>query len=60
MPKFKNESEEANWWASRAGHESVKRKSAEAKAQWIRFKGSRLVAKLNPKATATVAIRVTL
>jgi hypothetical protein len=30
MPKFKNESEEADWWASPAGRAYVKRKSAEA------------------------------
>jgi hypothetical protein len=28
LPKFKSETEEADWWASRAGREYVKRKSA--------------------------------
>jgi hypothetical protein len=33
MPKFKSESEEADWWASRAGRDYVKQKSAEAQSK---------------------------
>jgi predicted DNA binding CopG/RHH family protein len=58
MPKFKNESEEADWWASRAGREYLQRKSAEAKTQGTRFKGSSLVAELNPKGSVQIAIRL--
>ena len=58
MPKFKNESDEADWWASRAGREYVSRKSAEAAARGIRFKGSRLVAAMNRKRSVQIAIRL--
>jgi CopG antitoxin of type II toxin-antitoxin system len=58
MPKFKNESEEADWWASRAGREYVRRKSAEAKARGVSFKGSALVAELNQKRSVQIAIRL--
>jgi hypothetical protein len=47
MPKFKSESEEADWWASPAGRAYVKRKSAEARSKGTKTVGSRLVAMLN-------------
>jgi predicted DNA binding CopG/RHH family protein len=53
MPKFKNQSEEADWWASRAGRDYVKRKSSGLKAT-----GSNLVAKLNKKSSIQIAIRL--
>jgi predicted DNA binding CopG/RHH family protein len=58
MPKFKNEGEEANWWASRVGRAYVKRKSAEAKSRGIETKGSNLVRKLNEKSSVQIAIRL--
>jgi len=58
MPKFKNESEEANWWASRAGRAYVKQKSAEAKSRDIETKGSNLVRKLNETSSVQIAIRL--
>ena len=58
MPKFKSEGEEADWWASRAGREFLKRKSAEAKATGIVTRGSRLVDKLNRKHSVQIAIRL--
>jgi predicted DNA binding CopG/RHH family protein len=60
MPKFKNESEEADWWASRVGREYVKRKSAQAKARGVRFKGSRLVSELNRRRSVQIAIRLSV
>lgn len=54
MPKFKSESEEADWWASRAGREYVKQKSAGAKST----RGSSLVEKLNKKRSVQIAIRL--
>ena len=51
MPKFKNESEEADWWASPAGRDYVKSKSVEAQSKGIRVAGSRLVARLNRKSS---------
>jgi hypothetical protein len=58
MPKFKNESEEADWWTSPAGHDYVKRKSAEAQSKGIGVTGSSLVAKLNRKSSVQIAIRL--
>jgi predicted DNA binding CopG/RHH family protein len=58
MPKFKNESDEADWWASPAGRDYVKRKSAEAQSNEIRVTGSSLVAKLNRKSSVQIAIRL--
>src|SRR5271169_6291725 len=58
MPRFTNESEEATWWASRAGRDYVKRKSAEAQSKGIRVAGSSLVAKLNRKSSVQIAIRL--
>jgi hypothetical protein len=43
MPKFVNEGEEADWWASRQGREFVKRKSAGRLEKGSGPKGSRLV-----------------
>src|ERR1022692_1600381 len=58
MPKFRSESEEADWWASPAGRDYVKRKSAEAQSKGIGVTGSNLVAKLNRKSSVQIAIRL--
>jgi hypothetical protein len=58
MPKFKSESEEADWWASRAGRDYVKQRSAGAQSRGIRARGSSLVAKLNKKSSVQIAIRL--
>ena len=58
MPKFRSESEEADWWASPAGRDYVKRKSAEAQSKGIGVTGSSLVAKLNRKSSVQIAIRL--
>ncbi len=58
MTKFKNESEEADWWASRAGRKYLKRKSAQARARGVKFKGSALVAELNRRGSVQIAIRL--
>ena len=54
MPEFKNESEEADWWASPVGREYVKQKSGNTRAR----KGSSLVAALNKKSSVQIAIRL--
>jgi predicted DNA binding CopG/RHH family protein len=56
--KFKNESEEANWWASREGREYVKQKSADAQSEGNRARGSSLVAKMNQKSSVQIALRL--
>jgi hypothetical protein len=49
FPKFKNESQEADWWASREGREFVKERSAAARKAGTKFAGSPLVAALRKK-----------
>ena len=56
--KFKNEGEEADWWASRAGREYVKQKSADAQSEGNKARGSSLVAKMNRKTSVQIAIRL--
>ncbi len=58
MPKFRNESEEADWWASPEGRAYVQKKAKEAKAKGIKFSGSPLVARLNEKSTTQIALRL--
>ena len=58
VPKFKNESHEADWWASKPGRDFVKQRSVSAKSKGIETKGSRLVAKLNKKRSVQIAIRL--
>lgn len=58
MPKFKNEAEEADWWASPAGRAYVKRKSAAARSKGTSATGSSLVVKLNKRASVQIAIRL--
>jgi predicted DNA binding CopG/RHH family protein len=58
MPKFKSESEEADWWASPAGRAYVKQKSAESQRKKTKATGSSLVAKVNKKPSLQIAIRL--
>ena len=60
IPRFKNESAEADWWASPAGRAYVRRKSTEAKARGLVLKGSRLVAALNANKPRSVQIALRL
>ena len=58
IPKFRSESDEADWWASPAGRAFVKQKSAEAQSKRIKAGGSPLVAMLNKKRSVQIAIRL--
>jgi predicted DNA binding CopG/RHH family protein len=58
IPKFKNESDEADWWASREGRDYVKRRSADAKSRATKAAGSHLVAKIAKQSTIQIAIRL--
>jgi predicted DNA binding CopG/RHH family protein len=58
MPKFKNESEEADWWASRAGRAYVEQKFADHQSSGTKPRGSSLVAKMNQKSSVQIAIRL--
>ena len=58
MPKFVNEGEEADWWASRPGREFLKQRSAEPLKKGSAPKGSRLVGQLNRTASVQIALRL--
>jgi hypothetical protein len=58
IPKFKNESEEADWWASPVGRAYVKQRSAEAQPKGAKASGSSLVAKLSSRSSIQIAIRL--
>jgi hypothetical protein len=58
IPKFKNESEEADWWSSPAGKAWVKRRSAAAKSQGTKLRGSSLLAGINRMSTVQIAILI--
>ena len=58
IPQFRDEAEEASWWASRPGREFVKQKAAEARKKGIIPKGSRLVGQLNRTSSVQIALRL--
>ena len=58
MPKFVNEAQEADWWASREGREFVKQKSAGTGKKGAAPRGSRLVGRLNKVASVQIALRL--
>jgi predicted DNA binding CopG/RHH family protein len=58
MPVFKNENDEADWWASGEGRSFVKQKSAERANKEKKSKGSLLVARLNKTASVQIALRL--
>jgi CopG antitoxin of type II toxin-antitoxin system len=58
MPKFLNEGEEADWWASRQGRDFVKQKSAGPPKKGSAQKGSRLVGQLNRTTSVQIALRL--
>lgn len=57
IPKFTNESAEADWWASRQGREFVKRNAAVAAGKSAP-RGSNLVRRLSPSRSIQIAIRL--
>ena len=52
MPKFVNEAQEADWWASREGREFVKQKKGGPP------RGSSLVGQLNKVPSVQIALRL--
>lgn len=58
VPKFSNESDEADWWASPEGREFVRTQASRARAAGETVKGSPLATKLNGGATVQIALRV--
>ncbi|MBV8895265.1 MAG: hypothetical protein JO051_02055 [Acidobacteriaceae bacterium] len=57
IPRFASEGDEADWWASRAGRNFVKQKSA-LRSSGDKGKGSDLVRSLNRKRTTQIALRL--
>ena len=55
MPKIVTEAQEADWWASRAGREFVRQKSAGIGKKRGAPRGSRLVGQLNKAASVQIA-----
>lgn len=58
MPKFVNEAQEADWWASREGGEFVKQKTAGTRKKGGAPSGSRLVGQLSKVASVQIALRL--
>jgi hypothetical protein len=58
MPKFVNEAQAADWWASREGREFVKQKTAGTGKKGGVPRGSRLVGQLNKVASVQIALRL--
>jgi hypothetical protein len=57
IPKFTDEGEEADWWASREGREVVKQNAGPAK-KGVSAKGSHLVEKINRTTSVQIALRL--
>lgn len=55
MPKFRNEDEEALWWATAEGRDFLRRQSAGSASKQ---KGSALVASLSGKQSVQIALRL--
>jgi hypothetical protein len=58
MPKFVNEAQEADWWASREGRQFVKQKAAGTGKKGGVRRGSGLVGQLNKVAGVQIALRL--
>jgi hypothetical protein len=58
MPKFSNEGQEADWWASRDGRRLVKQKAAGTGKKGDAPKGSGLVGQLTKVPSVQIALRL--
>jgi hypothetical protein len=58
VPKFANEGEEADWWASSQGRRFVKQKSTGAARKRSGLPGPRLVNRLGRATTVQIALRL--
>ena len=58
IPRFANEAEEADWWASRQGRAFLKQNAAKPVGGAVAPKGSPLVRKLNRTASVQIALRL--
>jgi Leucine-rich repeat (LRR) protein len=60
MPRFKSESQEADWWASQAGRPYLKQRIAKNRSKGTMARGSRLVMKLTRKTTLFFSLIITI
>ena len=58
MPRFKSESEEADWGGSPAGRAYVRQRAAEGQSKGTKASWSNLVRNLSNKSTTQIAIRL--
>jgi len=58
MPRFRNESAEADWWASPAGREFVIQRSRGVRAASGKVRGLKLVENLKKRASVQIALRL--
>jgi len=58
IPKFINESDEADWWASRREKNTWKKHAAAAQSVGSKRQGSTLIATMNRKSSVQIAIRL--
>jgi hypothetical protein len=58
MPRFTNESDEADWWASAAARSFVKRKSAEVGSKGSKPRTSGLVTAMKRRSSVQIALRL--
>ena len=57
IPRFKSESQEADWWARPVGRDYVKQRSAEGQSKGVKLAGSSLVTQVK-KGSVQIAIRL--
>jgi hypothetical protein len=57
IPKFRNESQEADWWASPEGRKFAIQRSEEARRNGTKIPGSPLIAALNQRKNG---VRITI
>jgi hypothetical protein len=58
LPKFLNEAQESDWWASRDGREFVKERSSASAKKGAKARGSKLVSALDKPASVQIALRL--
>jgi len=58
IPKFANETEEADWWASRQGRQFVKENAVAPANAGAAPRGSRLVGQMNRTSSVQIALRL--
>ena len=58
FPKFKNESAEADWWASAEGRAFAHQRSLENQAKGVKLKGSSVLEGMIRERSTQIALRI--